>query len=70
MDFEGRVAKADIADHPQPLRLPIQWHINLQRKDPSSGALRAAAPAARLLQEPARGATRPRSSTGSFSNRA
>jgi hypothetical protein len=26
--------EAVIADHPQPLRLPIQWHINLARKDP------------------------------------
>jgi hypothetical protein len=26
--------EAVIADHPQPLRLPIQWHINLKRKDP------------------------------------
>jgi hypothetical protein len=30
--------KAVIADHPQPLRLPIQWHINLKRKNPTAGS--------------------------------
>jgi len=30
----GHAGKAVIADHPQPLRLPIQWRINLTRKDP------------------------------------
>jgi hypothetical protein len=30
----GNAGMAVIADHPQPLRLPIQWHINLKRKDP------------------------------------
>jgi hypothetical protein len=30
----GNAGKAVIADYPQPLRLPIQWHINLKRKDP------------------------------------
>jgi hypothetical protein len=30
----GKRWDAVIADHPQPLRLPVQWHINLKRKDP------------------------------------
>jgi len=33
-DREQRPGVAVIADHPQPLRLPIQWHINLKRRDP------------------------------------